>query len=81
MAAQQSMSSERRMEHGTAHTKVAGRPVAGRPAPRDLRANIFAKVFAQKPLPPRSGATRSRPPGSGVAGYIPVNFENENIFL
>jgi len=34
----------------------AGRPAAGRPAPRDLRANIFAKVFSQKPLPPRSGA-------------------------
>ena len=46
----------------------AGRPAAGRPAPRDLRANNFTKVFAQKPLPPRSGAARSRPSGSGAAG-------------
>ena len=33
MAAQQSISSERRMEHGTAHTKVADRPAAGRSGP------------------------------------------------
>ena len=65
----------------------AGRPTAGRPAPRDLRANIFAKVFAQKPLPPRSGATRCRTPGSGADGVYSCKFrkqkyifvKNENI--
>jgi len=34
----------------------SGRPAAGRPAPRDLRVNIFAKIFAQKSLPPGSRA-------------------------
>jgi len=67
----------------------AGRPAAGRPAPRELRANIFAKIFAQKPLPPRSGVTRSRSSGSGAAGvysckfrkrkYIFVKNENKKI--
>ena len=60
----------------------AGRPAAGRPAPRDLRANIFVKVFAQKPLPPRSGATRSRPPGSGAAGvYFCKFWKRKYIFI
>ena len=36
---------------------------------------IDFKFFAEKPLPPRSRATRSE------AGYIFVNFENENIFF
>ena len=52
----------------------AGRPAAGRLALRDLRANIFAKVFAQKPLPPRSGAIRSWPSGSGAAGVYFCKF-------
>ena len=30
----------------------AGRPAGRATGPRDLRTNIFAKVFAQKPLPP-----------------------------
>ena len=47
------------------------------------------KIFAEKPLPPRSGATRSRPPGSGAGGvyfckfrkrkYIFVKNENKKI--
>ena len=42
----------------------------------------FRKIFAQKSLLPRRGATRSRPPDSGAAGYILVNFENKkNIFV
>ena len=73
------------------HPAAAGRPTAGRPggrpprwrpAPRDLRANIFAKVFAQKPLPPRSGATRCLPPGSGAAGVYSCKFRKRKyIFL
>ena len=34
----------------------AGRPAAGRPVPRDLRAIFSAKIFAQKPRPPRCRA-------------------------
>ena len=34
----------------------------------------FRKSFSQKPLPPRSGATRSQPPGSGAAGVYSCKF-------
>ena len=50
----------------------AGRPATGRPALRDLRANIFANFFAQKPLPPRCRAAGSRP----AAGVYSCKFRN-----
>ena len=61
-------------------------PLSGA-VPKDLHTNIFVKNFAQKPLPPRSGATRSRPPGSRAAGVYSCKFgkrkyifvKNENI--
>ena len=67
---------------------LGGRPLHCRATgPPGASAQILSENFAEKPLPPRSGATRSRPPGSRAArvsgrpGYISVNFENENIFL
>ena len=62
-------------------------PAAPLPDDRDVVAPLrggrgfCAKFFTDKPMPPGSGATRCRPPDSWVAGYIIVNFENENIFL
>ena len=65
-----------------------GEPVAQQPGgqgqpprcratgPRDLRAIIFAKFFAQKPLPPRCRAARSRPPGNWAAGVYSCKFVN-----
>ena len=58
----------------------AGRPAAGRPGPA-------APLPGDRP--PRTGMQfslriffqKTWPPGSGAAGYISVNFENENIFL
>jgi hypothetical protein len=53
--------------------QVVGEPIAsqgrrpGLGAPgAPLYVNIFVKFFVQKLLPPRSGAIRSRPPGSGA---------------
>ena len=37
------------------HAARAGRPAAGRPAPRDLRVIFSAKFFSEMPLPPDSG--------------------------
>ena len=48
----------------------AGRSAAGRPVLQEPQRKFSAKIFAEKPLPPRSGATRSRPPGSGTAGIF-----------
>ena len=59
----------------------AGRPAAGRPASRDLRVNIFAKVFYKSPCRPAAGRPGPGRPAVGRPGYILVNFENENIFL
>ena len=60
----------------------AGHPADGRPASKDLRTNIFVKIFAQKPLPPCSGATRSRLPGNGAAGVYFCKFRKRKyIFL
>ena len=59
----------------------AGHPAAVRPAPRDLRA-IFSAIFFQKcPCRPAAGRPGPGRPAAGRPGYIPVNFENENIFL
>ena len=50
------------------------RPAAGRPVLQGSQRKFFAKIFAEKSLPPRSGATRSRPPGSGAAGVYSCKF-------
>ena len=49
----------------------AGRHAAGRPVLQGPGHKFSANLFVEKPLPP----------GSGAAEYIPVNFENKNIFL
>ena len=54
----------------------AGRPAAGRPAPRDLRAIFSAIFFSKMPLPPRCRAARSRPPSSEAAGVYSCKFPN-----
>ena len=54
----------------------AGRPAAGRPAPRDLRAIFSVNFFPEMPLPPRCRAARSRPPDSGAAGVYSCKFQN-----
>ena len=46
----------------------------------DLRAIFSLKFFSQMPLPPRCPATRRGRPAAGRPGYIPVNFQIENIF-
>ena len=54
---------------------------AGR-RPQDLRVNVFVKFFIQQSLPARSGATRSRPPGSGAAGVYFYKFRTRKyIFI
>ena len=53
---------------------LGGRPPHCR-ATGPLGARKFsAKIFAEKPLPPRSGATRSRLPGSGAVGVYSYKF-------
>ena len=49
----------------------AGRPAVGGPVLQGSGRKFSAKLFIEKLLPP----------GSGAAGYIPVNFENKYIFL
>ena len=46
-------------------------PAAGRQV---LFCKNFCEFFAEKSLPPRSGATRSRPPGSGAAMVYSCKF-------
>ena len=60
-----------------------GRPAAGRPVLQGSQRKFSVKIFAEKPLPPRSGATR---PGGRVyfckfrkQKYIFVKNENEKI--
>ena len=52
----------------------AGRSAAGRPVLQGPQRKFSAKIFAEKRLPPRSGATRSRPPGSGATGVYFCKF-------
>ena len=61
---------------------LGGRPPSCRATgPQGPVYNFLSSFFTDKPLPPGCRAARSRPLGSGAAGYIHVNFENENIFL
>ena len=48
----------------------AGRSAAGRPVLQGPQ----RKFLQKKPLPPRSGATRSRPPGNGAVGVYFCKF-------
>ena len=52
----------------------AGRPAVGRPVLQRLFCKNFREIFTEKPMPPRSGATRSGPPGCGAAGVYSCKF-------
>ena len=59
----------------------AGRPAAGRPVLQGLFYKIFTKFLQKSPCRLAAGRSDAGGPGRQAAGYIPVNFENENIFL
>ena len=59
----------------------AGRPAAGRLVLQGPGRKFSTKHFAEKPLPPGSGAARCRPPDSGAAGVYFYKFQKKNIFV
>ena len=70
----------------------AGRPAVGRPvlqrlvckkiwSSRGFFAKKFVKFLQKSPFRPAAGRPGPGLPAAGRPGYIPVNFENENIFL
>jgi len=59
----------------------AGRPTAGRPAPGTC-VQLFDQNFLHKnPYRPAAGRPGPGRPAAGRPGYIPVNFQIENIFF
>ena len=66
------------------HGSLVGEPAA--PLPCDRPSGTCAQIFLQKffhksPCCPAAGRPGPGRPTTGRPGYIPVNFENENIFV
>ena len=60
----------------------SSRPATGRPVLQGPRHKFYVKSFAEKPLPPGSGAARCRSPGSGAAGVYSCKFRKQKyIFI
>ena len=66
------------------HCRAAWEPAAPLPGDRysrGRRANFPLKFLQKSPCRLAAGRSDAGGPGRQAAGYIPVNFENENIFL